>query len=720
MFSHSGTALHLLSEEVAVAAEGVSTVPRKKKAEIDAQKADGGKEKTPEQQYAADRTAHRKAASRHVLVLEADMDEDTKRKVFGEAERLRQAGNCLTGTLSRRLTFLLGRQDYKDLQAEYAKTCGQITALTRKDPESDDLPALLDEKRRIAGEMASAQEKCGVTWTAARKLMEDIAKERHLYSVYALSRAEDVWQGVESVLYGKGEQLSFRKKGELPDIRGKQIERGIPIRAADGQLCLSVSLAATRQTVQTEYDRRLEKMVAERGPENPIPQWETDSLKHELRCSLRQTYAFGLIIKKGDLFAKEETARITAFLQDPEAEKRAVAEWKKTGIPQDTFRPCYASLVCENIRGRLRVFCHITIEGRPCPKKKRDGTPRHQYGTGTAGVDLGPQCVEVVTPETAAAANLAERNGRSTFESEAKEKELLRAMDRSRRATNPQYYNEDGTIRRGKKHWKYSNRYRRLRQHHRDLCRKNAASRHYAINEMVNDFRELADEVHIEPDNVKAMQRRAKTKPADQTADQPAGAEPGTDAAPLSAEPTPSADTAPPAVTPPPPADAAPPAAKQPPSADAALRTDDSGGGKKPRGQKGGKKIRRRGTGRKKRFGRSILHRCPGYFFARLCQVFESTGGQFLVVDRMYRASQYDHKSNQYVKKKLSQRWHEFSDGSSVQRDLYSAFLLMCSKADLSAPDRDLCIRLFDDFVKHHDACLARIESSGAGICNFH
>ncbi len=34
------------------------------------------------------------------------------------------------------------------------------------------------------------------------------------------------------------------------------------------------------------------------------------------------------------------------------------------GIISDTFRPCFASLVCKKIRGRLRVYVHITVEGK--------------------------------------------------------------------------------------------------------------------------------------------------------------------------------------------------------------------------------------------------------------------------------------------------------------------------------------------------------------------
>ena len=43
------------------------------------------------------------------------------------------------------------------------------------------------------------------------------------------------------------------------------------------------------------------------------------------------------------------------------------------------------------------------------------------------------------------------------------------------------------------------------------------------------------------------------------------------------------------------------------------------------------------------------------------------------------KMSQYDHTTQTYTKKPLSQRWHVLGDGSGVvQRDIYSAFLARC------------------------------------------
>ena len=61
----------------------------------------------------------------------------------------------------------------------------------------------------------------------------------------------------------------------------------------------------------------------------------------------------------------------------------------------------------------------------------------------------------------------------------------------------------------------------------------------------------------------------------------------------------------------------------------------------------------------------------------RLERKVERTGGTRQVIDvRVLKNSQYDHTTDDFEKKKLSERWHVFRDGRGrVQRDVYSAFL---------------------------------------------
>ena len=60
----------------------------------------------------------------------------------------------------------------------------------------------------------------------------------------------------------------------------------------------------------------------------------------------------------------------------------------------------------------------------------------------------------------------------------------------------------------------------------------------------------------------------------------------------------------------------------------------------------------------------------------------------------------------------LSERWKTLSSGDRVQRDLYSAFLLMNS-ADKEHSDRALCDATFENFKRLHDAEVTRIQNDG-------
>ena len=279
-----------------------------------------------------------------------------------------------------------------------------------------------------------------------------------------------------------------------------------------------------------------------------------------------------------DLFAEEEIAAVCYYLENPEAADRAALElFRKKGELMDTYRPCYASLC------------------------------------------------------------LAER-GMSIKKREQKEAAIQRKMDRSRRAMNPENYREDGTIRKGKKTWKKSRRYRKLQKQYRNLSRIAAENRHFAINEDVNHIRELGNVFVTEPGNAKKMQKRAKKTERQEKLSE-------------------------------------------------VKQKDDTV-----------KMIHK--YKRKKRHGRSIQNRCPGYFQAQVKAKFERSGGVYIEVPFDYRASQYDHTCGSYIKKLLSQRMYCLSDGTRVQRDWYSSFLLFCIGHSLDKISRYKCKTYFETMYR--------------------
>jgi hypothetical protein len=542
--------------------------------------------------YEDERKRHRAATSRHVLVLEAQIKEDDKRKLFHIANDLRVYGNHLTNIAQKRLSQLFRTKAYREALKQYHRAMFALSSLDEGTTKYNDIKK---KANSAADVLEKLQAKYKLTMEDLRRDMAKISKGSKINTIFLLSETENIWAAVQSVLYRSGKHLNYAKHGELPLIRAKQIERGLTLSFVDG-----------------------------------VP-----------RCKMGGVDAFTLAVKKNDSFVKNELACIEAFVSDPEAEKKAVAIFSKTGIPQNTYRPCFVALKCVTIRGRLRVYAHITVEGDPVPKYTKSGSLKHPCGKGLVGVDLGPQSVAAVSETSAILENLAERNGKSTKRHERKERLLLRALDRSRRANNKDRFNENGTVKKGvRKPWKKSKQYRKKEAYLKELRRKNALSRKYANNELANRIRAMGDDITIERSNAKALQKRAKPSIPEQ-----------------------------------------------------------------------GKKQKRR-----KRFGHSILHRCPGHLYAQLHSKFSES--HFHVVDNVYRASQYDHKSNSYNKKKLSQRWHKFEDGTKVQRDIYSAFLLLCHNDDFKTINQDICISKYETFKKAHDKCVSDIKASGHKVCN--
>ena len=320
-----------------------------------------------------------KLSDRHILAVETDMSSSDIQKVVKLSNKIRKAGNELVGLMRKNYNQLMRTKRYRKLLFLYGNT---------KDK---------DKRKTYAKQLNEMQKAYNITWEYCRTSMIPIGKKYGVDAVFALTKAEDIWRGMEKCLYGNGNAIHFSRYGELPCIRAKQINRGIPISVTDNKLHF-----------------KLGRMV------------------------------FGIQIN--DRFQQDEVDAVLSYLAESEIlDDRAVNTLIKDGCCIDTYRPCYATLVPRMIRGKYRVYLHLTVEGKAKPKYDRFGSPRHKYGKGMIGADIGTQTVAYTSDTEVGLKNLSER-GSSIQTSERKERLLYRAMDRSRRATNPQNYNEDGTI----------------------------------------------------------------------------------------------------------------------------------------------------------------------------------------------------------------------------------------------------------------------------------
>ena len=115
---------------------------------------------------------------------------------------------------------------------------------------------------------------------------------------------------------------------------------------------------------------------------------------------------------------------------------------------------------------------------------------------------------------------------------------------------------------------------------------------------------------------------------------------------------------------------------------------------------------------RKKRFGKSIANRAPAMLMVIINRKLSYYELELKEINTFKaKASQFNHMTGEYHKKPLSQRWNDFN-GMKIQRDLYSAFLIMNISDDLESFDIEKCNDRFGNFKMLHDKEILRLSNT--------
>jgi putative transposase len=157
----------------------------------------------------------------------------------------------------------------------------------------------------------------------------------------------------------------------------------------------------------------------------------------------------------------------------------------------------YVRLVRRKINGRNRFYAQLVCQGKPFIK------PKNYLGSGDVGIDIGPSTIAVVSDWDVQLQQFA-----SELEFEAAQiRQLQRKMDRSRRATNPDNFNSNGTVKKGLLRWNNSKTYLKTRNAKANLERKLAAHRKSLHGELVNTILRTGDTIKLEKLSYKAFQK---------------------------------------------------------------------------------------------------------------------------------------------------------------------------------------------------------------------
>jgi len=160
-----------------------------------------------------------------------------------------------------------------------------------------------------------------------------------------------------------------------------------------------------------------------------------------------------------------------------------------------SHRVKYCRIIKRIFNGKARFFAQLALEGDPLQKFESPDK--------TVGLDIGPSTIAVVTSNQATLERFCD-------ELKDKQKEirrLQRKLDRQRRANNPQNYNQNGTIKRGKKTWHESTRYKKTRRKLAELQRKLAAHRKTLHGNLANRILKQGKHVKTEKLSYRAFQK---------------------------------------------------------------------------------------------------------------------------------------------------------------------------------------------------------------------
>ncbi|MDD4276163.1 MAG: transposase [Clostridia bacterium] len=296
----------------------------------------------------------------------------------------------------------------------------------------------------------------------------------------------------------------------------------------------------------------------------------------------------------------------------------------------------YCRIVRKFVRSKYKFYLQIVFKGNPPIKVNQEtGEIKNTIGNGKVGLDIGTRTIALSSSTDVKIFELADR-----IQNIENEKcRLLRKQDRSRRSTNPDNYNDDGTIKKqGNKKvvWVKSKRYIKTQNQLKELYRKQADIRKYQHECMANYIISLGDEIYVETMNYAGLQKRS-------------------------------------------------------------IKTEKNENGK---------------FKSKKRFGKSLANKAPSMLLTIIDRKLKYYDKQLFKIDTWFvKASQYNHFEENYQKKKLSQRWNEFN-GIKVQRDMYSAFLIMNVNNDLKSINQQQCNKTFNNFLKLHDTEVQRLTGN--------
>lgn len=170
---------------------------------------------------------------------------------------------------------------------------------------------------------------------------------------------------------------------------------------------------------------------------------------------------------------------------------------------------CYCAVKREKIKGKWKYYVQITLKGHvPNKFDKQTGELKRQLGKGNVGLYFTSTSLTVSADAGVKIYPLEIKNH------EDKKTELLQKMDTSRRATNPDNYNEDGTSKERDeiKGWHFSKAYKKYRDELYEIYRKECEEKKLLQEIIANEVIASGDVFNCNKMDFKFLQRNLGKK----------------------------------------------------------------------------------------------------------------------------------------------------------------------------------------------------------------
>lgn len=428
-----------------------------------------------------------------VLTLPFDISLNEQDYLYKEFKKCGVIYNQLVSATTKMWHQLRKTRKYRELMAAIAKAA----------PDSKEQKVLLKQRQEMI-------KSSGFSEGAFHKMVEPYAKHFAIHSHVAQKVASAVWTAWEGFFFRKGKAVHYKKLEDVTSISGKNNATGIVLRPAN---LTTSNIRSAKNKKQKAIEQRYYKAYGQPNPEDDKKVILPDEVKPQMEAEIAAAIAkIKPTIGEGNLRIVYGKHEFPVVLRNPKTQ---------TGKYQQEALKCgvkYCRITRKWVKTKWKYYAQFILEGYPPTKCDSNGVMKHPVNQGRIGLDIGTQTIAFSGKDVCDLRVLAP-SARAQAKSLVNEIACtLRAMDRSRRATNPKYYNSDGTIKRlkrqrgqkQKRKWTYSKRYYRLRAKLRNLYRKLADIRKMEHNILANELLAYGNEFVVEDMNYKALQKRSK------------------------------------------------------------------------------------------------------------------------------------------------------------------------------------------------------------------